>query len=419
MNSSGILCKRMDDEGYYGDKQLRITGNIMALTDDGWKTVKMAVGESIFYNPFTQKYELKYGIQASVIVGELMCSENMFIGNKDGSVRITGDGITISNGVIKSSDYEKYGENHKNASIIDLKDGSFSFAGGGLSYKEGNLVLKDGVIRSVDYEENENGDAISGSMIDLTNGNFSFAGRGLIYDGNNELTVNGHIEATSIYANEAYELWYNGDIRPVLMSTRETSPGLTGIWGLRLKLNDDTYVDLRERTSMDFESVINVHAHNIHLEGNTYSQTGQIIASDRNVKDNIKPLTDKHMKFFSLLQPVSFTFIDGESGRTHIGFISQDVEDAMSKAGLTDLDFAGFCRTVKTKEIIDVDGNKRHEAETDENGEPVYVYALRYEEFIALNTFMIQNMNKEVENLRKENQDIKERLLRLEEKINK
>ena len=363
INASGILCKKMDDEGHYGGKQLRITGNIMALTDDGWKTVKMGIGESVFYNPFTKKYELKYGIQASVIVGELMCSENMFIGNKNGSVKITGDGIEISNGVIKSSDYIL----NKSGSIIDLRDGSFSFAGGALTYEKS--------------EEN------------------------------NKLEVKGKIKATSIYAEGQYDLRVDDKQIPVLYGYIDRSQSFSSIWGVKLQINDKVGIELREKSATDYDKTeMNIKADNIRLLGNVYSQTGQIITSDRNEKDNIATLTDKHMKFFSLLQPVSFTFTDGESGRTHIGFISQDVENAMSQAGLTDLDFAGFCRTVKTEEFIDEDGNKRYEAEMDEDGNPVYVYALRYEEFIALNTFMIQN-------LYEENQDIKERLMRLEEKL--
>ena len=132
--------------------------------------------------------------------------------------------------------------------------------------------------------------------------------------------------------------------------------------------------------------------------------------SDRNLKSNIKPLTEKHILFFYLLQPVSFTFKNGKSGRTHVGFISQDVENAMKQARLTDLDFAGFCKDVKIIETEDEYGNTTSQIEKDENGHDVYIYSLRYDEFIALNTFMIQN-------LYKENQYIKDRLLRLEEKI--
>lgn len=97
---SGIICKRMDDEGFYGDKQLRLTGNIMAFTMNNWKTVEMAIGETTFLNPFTGQYETKYGICAPVIVGKLSASEKMYIGNKDGTVEITGNGIKIDRGTI-------------------------------------------------------------------------------------------------------------------------------------------------------------------------------------------------------------------------------------------------------------------------------------------------------------------------------
>ena len=385
VNSSGILCKRMDDEGYYGDKQLRITGNIMAFTDDNWKSVKMAIGETRFKDPITGEDIDGYGIIAKYLMGKISISESTYIGDENGYVLITKDGITI----------------------------------------------KRGMIQSANYKEDEYGNGISGSMIDLTNGEFSFAGGGLAYDGDNELNVKGKIEASSILAHNSYRLCNNGEETMVLYGAN-----YDGIWTLSLHLNEFTHITLNENAAVnintgELDDKIDIQAHEIRLLGNLYSSSGQITTSDRNAKDNISPLSDRHMKFFSLLQPVSFTLMDGESGRTHIGFISQDVEDAMAQARLTDLDFAGFCKTVKTKEVIDGDGNKRHEAETDENGEPVYVYALRYEEFIALNTFMVQkahneneSLQKEVQDLRneqqvlyKESQEMKERIERLERAI--
>lgn len=125
-----------------------------------------------------------------------------------------------------------------------------------------------------------------------------------------------------------------------------------------------------------------------------YAASSAISTSDRNLKQDIKALTPKHLEFFLKLQPVSFAFIDGSSGRTHIGFISQDVESAMAECGLTALDFAGFCRDVKTthKVIENEDGTQTEmeEPELDEDGNPIYIYSLRYEEFIALNTYAIQ-----------------------------
>lgn len=128
--------------------------------------------------------------------------------------------------------------------------------------------------------------------------------------------------------------------------------------------------------------------------------TGTINTSDRNLKKEIKPLTDLHKKFFLMLQPVSFIFTDGQSGRTHIGFISQDVEDIMNSLGMSSLDFAGFCKDQKTKEITNENGDKVRVPDLDEDGNPKYIYSLRYSEFIAINTFMIQELYHEVEDLK-------------------
>jgi hypothetical protein len=100
---------------------------------------------------------------------------------------------------------------------------------------------------------------------------------------------------------------------------------------------------------------------------------------------------------------VSFTFKDGESGCTHVGFISQDVEQAMTELGMTSLDFAGFCRDVKIKveitykDVLDEDGNPKQNViekevpDLDKDGKEQYIYSLRYDEFIALNTYMLQD----------------------------
>ncbi len=124
-----------------------------------------------------------------------------------------------------------------------------------------------------------------------------------------------------------------------------------------------------------------------------YAANTTISTSDRNIKKDIASLTEQYENFFLLLQPVSFLFKNGDSGRTHIGFISQDVETAMEEAGLTDLDFAGFCKDVLIQDVLDDDGNIKGEtAVLDDDGNPVYIYSLRYEEFIALNTHMVQRL---------------------------
>ena len=86
---------------------------------------------------------------------------------------------------------------------------------------------------------------------------------------------------------------------------------------------------------------------------------------------------------------MSFRFIDGQSGRRHVGMVAQDVESALADAGLTGMDFAGFIKSPRA----------------DESGEAVvgeYDYALRYGEFIPLAVRQIQRLKGEMEALKTE-----------------
>lgn len=134
--------------------------------------------------------------------------------------------------------------------------------------------------------------------------------------------------------------------------------------------------------------------------GQIYSTASTISTSDRNMKSNIKLIDNRYREMFYKLVPSSFTFNDGTSGRTHIGFISQDVESAMDEAGITAKEFGGFCKDIICHTVFDENGNPSRGPLLDENGHEQYVYSLRYEEFIALNTAMIQDLKSEIEELR-------------------
>ena len=193
-----------------------------------------------------------------------------------------------------------------------------------------------------------------------------------------------------------------------------------------LKLETDRFMPLTDCGAWCGDSV--------HRWAGVYANVGTIYTSDRNQKKNIEEIDKRYIELFERLIPVSYMFKREGSDRTHIGFISQDVEAAMAEVGLTDLDFAGFCRDIKTEpiEVIDTDnpiydeegnpvldkgGNPTYKTKTedrqvlDENGDPVYVYSLRYEEFIALNTKMIQLTRKETASLRAELDELKQLVL--------
>lgn len=64
------------------------------MTDDNWKTSRMAIGLG-YYDK-----SLVYGVWADLLVGNMIVGNDLIIKNDDGSVEITGDGITIKKGVI-------------------------------------------------------------------------------------------------------------------------------------------------------------------------------------------------------------------------------------------------------------------------------------------------------------------------------
>ena len=136
-----------------------------------------------------------------------------------------------------------------------------------------------------------------------------------------------------------------------------------------------------------------------------------IMSSDVREKHDILDLSKRYEAMFQALRPVTFIYNEGHSGRTHIGFIAQEVERALLDAGLTTEEFAGFVKMPEfgTREI--------HEKEicVNEEGEEIEVpvtrtivdtdiildhrYKLRYDEFTALNTHMIQRLMQRVEEL--------------------
>ena len=155
-------------------------------------------------------------------------------------------------------------------------------------------------------------------------------------------------------------------------------------------------------TGNDFEFVGDVQ-----IDGDIYGNPS-IKSSDQREKHDILDIGKRHEAMFQNLRSVTFLYNDGNSGRTHIGFISQEVEQALLDAGLTTEEFAGFVKmpVFGTKEIQEI------EIRMNEKGEEVevpvirtevdtsiildYRYKLRYDEFTALNTHMIQLLMKRV-----------------------
>lgn len=114
--------------------------------------------------------------------------------------------------------------------------------------------------------------------------------------------------------------------------------------------------------------------------GNLYLYSGTQVGSDIRLKNSVARLSENYDTFFDGLTPVSYVLNNGTSHRRHVGFIAQDVEESLKKAGIDTKDFAGLC-IPSERELY---------------------YMLRYEEFIALNTAQIQRLKSKVNDLEKE-----------------
>lgn len=169
------------------------------------------------------------------------------------------------------------------------------------------------------------------------------------------------------------------------------------------------------------------------LRGNTvrvYAHSGAVylgssgstaITSDRNLKKDIYDLDEKYVTFFMLLRSITYKYDNPENKghRDHIGFIAQEVEEALLKAGLTTEEFAGL--VIEKNVTLNPNHDSSLSEEENKANEIHYdkLYSLRYEEFIALNTYMIQKQQKEIDDLKSENTALRKELDELKELVNK
>lgn len=143
-----------------------------------------------------------------------------------------------------------------------------------------------------------------------------------------------------------------------------------------------------------------------------FAQNGTIQTSDRNAKHDITDLDPEKITAFIMgLKPSSYVFNDADSGRTHWGLISQDIEELFPQLGMTSMDFAGFIKSPKTEDYYeDVSETVTNEETGEEKTvtrkelktrtvEGEYIYSLRYDEFIAPLICMVQKQQKQIENL--------------------
>ena len=80
LDGSGFTGRQVLDDGSYDPRQVKITSKAVVFTNDSWQTAQVAIGEIIFDNDTRM-----YGINAKVIIGDLILGNGLTIKNNDGT----------------------------------------------------------------------------------------------------------------------------------------------------------------------------------------------------------------------------------------------------------------------------------------------------------------------------------------------
>jgi hypothetical protein len=238
---------------------------------------------------------------------------------------------------------------------------------------------------------------ISKSDVNVT-GNIGCSGGGY-FDTNIRIGNNGTL--TTEYALATY--WKDGSVHNL---ASRASDGLTSYFGWAGSASYASICNLRSRTCRYTNSA------------------GTTTLSDKNLKKDFTEFTDKHDKFFDNLKPKSYKYILGSSNRSHFGYITQEVEEALDNVGLSTKDFAGV--NIMPISIRETEIN-------EDTGEAVDIYNsadnylldngineqhnLVYTEFIALNTWQIQKLKNQVKEQQKEIDELKSLVNKLISKV--
>lgn len=250
----------------------------------------------------------------------------------------------------------------------------------------------------------------------------------MIYNGSS-LSISGSINATELYAKDAVRL-YSGTLETnfkclyVENEGDDTTPlHISAPHSYQVLIDSpasftkDVYINKRIMSSLGevftsdtnnkiqrFGTSSNYTDTTTILRGNTiriYAHEGggvylgssgsTAITSDENFKD-LFDIPNEYETFFDHLKPTLYKYKDTNKEmyhRKHIGFGARSVKESLEKSGLTTEDFAGI--------IIEKDAVVPSE-ESGDDTDVKYdeLYSLRYEEFIALNTYMIKKLQDKI-----------------------
>lgn len=296
-----------------------------------------------------------------------------WVAHKVGTVSIA-DGVITADAIIASGvfakDIEATGLQMSNTETLS----NLRFDGYGVSLY-GNASFQVGEIKIYDEEIELDESVIffRDSMIGSSLPRLNSDDLGLDLDGIDFRIENGSLKFCS-------------NSQGIKVNESSTSTASSSGWLLRGHIVSDTFCCNLGNTSDDTR----LYGANLYRSGTSTS-----ISSDRRMKKDFTDLDQRYDSFYKALKPCQFRFLDNTSGRLHTGFIAQEVETALEEAGIDTKDFAGLVIDSLDEDALAEQGIDINSPEWADKRQ----YYLRYEEFIALNTCMIQKLQARVEEL--------------------
>ena len=370
-------------------EQVKLINNTLVFTEDNWEHASTAVGKiAVGYNA-DDSVKYAYGINGQVLIGKLILGNNLVL---------TGTGAGIK---IKDSNNKEvfYADENGNLNLI----GIITATGGAIAgwHITNHKIFTGGIIDNIDsgilpiciQKPSTTGSTVFavGGAKDHTNYQsandavFYVRADGLLYATKAEIT--GIITATSLKAKKAFYIYdtdFNETVK-IISSTADNSTDTKFNFG-RLTANGYS----TKNNYICFEDWSNERRCAISTD--VFIAPNCAADSDIRLKHSIESL-DRFDDIFMDLNPVRFKYNNGRSDRYHFGFIANEVEDVLIKHGYTTQDFAGFVQLHSEKNNSDYEGIADPKA-------------LRYAEFTAWNTHMIQKLKNKVTELETQIQNL-------------
>lgn len=169
-DNHGFLCREylpiIDD---YDAKQLKIISKGLYVTDDNWESSRAGIGNFTFWNPKTQKVEESYGVIADTIIGNIILGEELGIYNRNNSIILDEDGLSV-NDVDNHSSRALNDEEDCNRVMISTSEVNKYLIGESINIgtrRGRNDIATNRIIQSISTNGDNSYIVFSGSPVDM------------------------------------------------------------------------------------------------------------------------------------------------------------------------------------------------------------------------------------------------------------